>query len=161
VVEIARVIRRLCEDIGLPSFVKTTGRTGLHIMIPLAGQFDYDHARLFGQLLADVTVARKPEVATTKRTISAREGKVYVDYLQNRRGQLIVAPFSVRPLPAAPVSTPLRWREVNARLDVRKHTIRTVPRRLARMKEDPCLPVLAMNPDLSTALSLLQESLGR
>lgn len=92
-----------------------------------------------------------------QRNIDARQGKVYLDYLQNRRGQLIVAPYSVRPLSGAPVSAPLRWREVRKGLEIGRHTIRTLPRRLARMKDDPVRPVLEMSPDLADVLGRLQE----
>ena len=93
-------------------------------------------SRTLGELLARLVVGELPEIATVERVISERGGKVYVDYLQNRRGQLLVAPFSVRPISGAPVSTPLRWREVRKGLDIGRYTIRTVPRRLSRMAED-------------------------
>jgi bifunctional non-homologous end joining protein LigD len=83
---------------------------------------------------------------------------VYVDYLQNVEGQLIVAPFSVRPLTGAPVSTPLEWREVTAKLDIRKFTIRTVPKRLQRAGRDPLHDVLTARPDLAAALAALAEA---
>lgn len=157
VVRIAREIRALCEEIGLDSFPKTSGGSGLHVLLPLAGQLDHDQARQLGELLARVIVDRLPEIATTARSISARRGRVYVDALQNGRGKLLVAPFSVRPRPGAPVSTPLRWPEVDGRLDVRRHTIRTVPRRVRRGGEDPLLPVLEIRPDLPAILERLLE----
>ncbi len=83
--------------------------------------------------------------------------KVYLDFLQNGYGKLIVAPYSVRPRPGAPVSTPLRWNEVNAKLDPAKFTIKTVPTRLRRMKTDPWAKVLETVPDLPSALSRLAE----
>ena len=91
----------------------------------------------------------------------SREGKVYVDFLQNAHGQLLVAPFSVRPVPEAAVSTPLRWSEVTKTLDIRKHTIRTVPARMKRLKGgDPFLGVLADRPDLIGALERLVGRAG-
>jgi bifunctional non-homologous end joining protein LigD len=91
--------------------------------------------------------------------VHQRDGKVYVDYLQNGSGKLIVAPFSVRPLPGAPVSVPLGWREVNRKLDIRKHTIRTVPERMRKLKGDPLADVLELAPDLAGALGRLMEEL--
>jgi bifunctional non-homologous end joining protein LigD len=155
VVRIALTLRGLCEEIELPSFVKTSGGSGLHILLPMGRQLDHERVRQLGELLARVIIDRLPDIATTARTISARKGKVYVDALQNGRGKLLVAPYSVRPLPGATVSTPLRWSEVNPRLDVRKFNIRTVPERLRRMKEDPLLPVLDVLPDLARSLELL------
>ena len=103
-----------------------------------------------------IWVSEFPEIATVTRTIRDREGKVYVDFLQNRRGQLLVAPFSVRPVPEAAVSTPLRWSEVTKKLDIRKHTIKTVPARMKRLKGgDPFVGVLKHRPDLIGALERL------
>jgi bifunctional non-homologous end joining protein LigD len=87
--------------------------------------------------------------------MSARKGRVYLDYLQNRHGQLMAAPYGVRPLPGAPVSAPLSWNEVNTRLDPRQFTIRNLLPRLRRRKRDPLLPVLTERPDLVGALSRL------
>jgi bifunctional non-homologous end joining protein LigD len=91
--------------------------------------------------------------------VTHREGKVYVDYLQNGSGKLIVAPFSVRPLPGAPVSVPLTWREVNRKLDIRRHTIKTVPERMKKLGTDPLAEVLELAPDLGAALERLMEEL--
>jgi bifunctional non-homologous end joining protein LigD len=158
VVKVARAAHALCDRIELPHYVKTSGSSGLHVMIPLAGQLSWDECRSFGELLARVLVGELPDIATVTRQVSRRGGKVYVDYLQNVEGQLIVAPFSVRPLPGAPVSTPLEWREVTPKLDIRKFTIRTVPRRLERAGRDPLQEVLAVQPDLAAALAALAEA---
>jgi bifunctional non-homologous end joining protein LigD len=151
VVKVARAAHALCDRIELPHYVKTSGSSGLHVMIPLAGQLSWDECRSFGELLARVLVGELPDIATVTRQVSRRGGKVYVDYLQNVEGQLIVAPFSVRPLPGAPVSTPLEWREVTSKLDIRKFTIRTVPKRLQRAGRDPLREVLTAQPDLAAA----------
>jgi len=89
--------------------------------------------------------------------VSDRAGKVYLDYLQNRHGQTIAAPYSARPVPGATVSTPLEWREVDTKLDPKKFTLRTMPARLAKRKKDPVLDVLTVKPDLETALRRLAE----
>jgi bifunctional non-homologous end joining protein LigD len=159
VIEIALAIRSLCREIELPTFVKTSGSTGLHVLIPLGARYTYEQSRTLGQLLAQIIVRRLPAIATIQRNLAARQGRVYIDYLQNRRGQLIVAPYSVRPLPGAPVSAPLRWREVKPSLEISKHTVRTLPRRVRRMKDDPILPVLELRTDLAAVLLRLQESL--
>ncbi len=158
VVRVARAAHALCERIELPHYVKTSGSSGLHVMIPLGRQLSWDECRSFGELLARVLVGELPDIATVTRQVSRRGGKVYVDYLQNIEGQLIVAPFSVRPLPGAPVSTPLEWREVTMKLDIRKFTIRTVPKRVERMKRDPLREVLTTSPDLARALAALGEA---
>ncbi len=160
VVRIARVLREVCEDIDLPSFVKTSGSTGLHVMVPLGRAFTYGQSRTLGELLARVALQETDGIATVARSLDARKGKVYIDFLQNRRGQLLVAPFSVRPIPGAPVSTPLRWREVREGLDIHRFTIRSVPRRFAQLKEDPLRPVLELTPDLPSVLDRLGRFLG-
>ncbi|MGH7543011.1 MAG: DNA ligase D [Gemmatimonadota bacterium] len=160
VVEVARAIHCLCKDIQLPAYVKTSGSSGLHVLVPLAGRVDYEMSRTLAELLARLVVGELPETATVERVISERGGKVYVDYLQNRRGQLLVAPFSVRPIPGAPVSTPLRWRDVRTGLDIGRYTIRSVPRRLSRMAEDPLLPLLGDRPDLSAVLTRLHQRIA-
>src|SRR6202521_2519851 len=149
VVRIAHALRELCAGIGLPAFVKTSGGSGLHVLLPLGGTCEHEQSRQLAELLARLVVHRLPRLATTARAVAARGGKVYVDALQNGRGKLLAAPFSVRPLPGAPVSTPLRWDEVGPRLAVGAHNLRTVPERLRRLSEDPLLPVLGAVPDLA------------
>jgi bifunctional non-homologous end joining protein LigD len=159
VVRIAREAHALCEEIGLPSLVKTSGGSGLHILLPLGRQHGHDAARQLAELLARLLTDRLPEIATTARSIPARKGKVYVDALQNGRGKLLAAPFSARPRPGATVSTPLDWSEVGPRLDPSRFTIRTVPRRMQRRDGDPLLPVLSLRPDLMAALGRLMALL--
>ena len=156
VVKVAKVIRAVCEEIELPTYVKTSGSSGLHILVPLGRQMDYEQSRMLGNLLARMVVGEVPEIATVTRALKSREGKVYVDFLQNASGQLLVAPFCARPVPEAAVSTPLRWSEVTSKLDIRKHTIKTVPGRMKRLKGgDPLLRVLDDKPDLIGALGRL------
>lgn len=155
VVEIARALHRLCEQIGLPNFVKTSGSTGLHIFIPLGRRYTYEQSRTLGELLANVIVSQLPDIATVRRSVSEREGKVYVDYLQNGHGRLIVAPFSVRPLPAAPVSMPLSWNQVNRRLTIERFNLETAPKILAARKEDPWARALSDSADLVGSLERL------
>jgi bifunctional non-homologous end joining protein LigD len=159
VVAIALAIRELCEEIELPCFVKTSGGSGLHVLIPMGGLLPQEPVRQLAELLAAGIVAGLPEIATTARSIAARRGRVYVDALQNGRGKLLAAPYAVRPLPGAPVSTPLDWSEVNEGLDVRAFNLKTVPRRLEKRRADPLAPVLELRPDLERALGLLSEKL--
>jgi bifunctional non-homologous end joining protein LigD len=81
---------------------------------------------------------------------------VYIDYLQNGRGKLIVSPYSARPVPAATVSAPLRWREVSKNLHVEKFTIKSMPRRIASMKDDLLLGLLTDTPDIKAGLKALE-----
>ena len=159
VVRIALYLKELCDEIQLPSFVKTSGSTGLHVLVPLGRQVTYEHSRNIGHLLALMAVRELEGIATVARLPSQREGKVYVDFLQNGHGRLIVAPYCVRPLPGAPVSAPLDWSEVDDGLSIADHTIRTVPERMAT-HDDPMRDVLALRPDLGYSLARLSELLG-
>ena len=157
VVAVALALREILERLELPSYPKTSGATGLHILLPLAARYTYEEARTFANLLATLAVEARPKISTIARMIRVREGKVYVDYGQNGHGQTIVAPFSVRPLPGASVSTPLRWPEVTARLDPRRFTIRTVRGRLEEAG-DPMAPVLGAGIDIAAALARLNRA---
>jgi bifunctional non-homologous end joining protein LigD len=157
VVTVAQAAHQLCDDIGLPCLVKSSGSSGLHLMIPLGGQCRHEHARTLGELLARVLTEELPGIATITRQISRRDGKVYLDYLQNGAGRLIVAPFSVRPLPRAPVSVPLRWDEVTPELDITTFTMANVPGRMRKLKRDPVRDVLELTPDIPAALDRLRS----
>jgi bifunctional non-homologous end joining protein LigD len=160
VVTLARAVRELCEEMELEPFVKTSGASGLHVLIPLGRQLGYEQSRSLGELMARVVCERLPELATTTRAVGARGGRVYVDYLQNGHGRLLAGPFSVRPLPGGTVSTPLWWREVRSGLDPARFNLRTVPDRLERNKEDPMASILEGVPDLARALARLEELLS-
>jgi bifunctional non-homologous end joining protein LigD len=157
VVEIALLIRDLCRDIGLPSFPKTSGSSGIHVLIPLGGRLTYEQSRTLGQLLGRVVAQERSDIATLTRSPDRREGKVYVDFVQNGHGRLLAAPYTVRPRSAAPVSTPLLWEEVTEELRIEDHTILTVPARMERLGEDPLRHVLDLEPDLLGALQRLSH----
>jgi len=160
VVAVARALKALCDAIELPCFVKTSGSTGLHVLVPLGRQLTYEQSRQLALVLARVVVAELPEIATVTRNPAKREGKVYLDYVQNGHGRLLAAPFSVRPLPGAPVSMPLSWSEVGSGLDPRTFTIRTAPRRMQRLRRDPLRGVLDERPEVLPVLERLQRRLA-
>jgi bifunctional non-homologous end joining protein LigD len=155
VITVARALHDLCGEIGLPAVVKTSGSSGLHVLVPLGAACTYEQSRQLAELLARVTIARHAAVATVTRAVRSRGGKVYIDFLQNGFGKLLVAPYSVRPLAGAPVSTPLEWSEVRRGLDPSRFTIKTLPARLKRKKRDPVRAVLEAKPDLVSALARL------
>jgi bifunctional non-homologous end joining protein LigD len=129
------------------------------VLLPLGRQVTFEQCRQLGGLLARVVAAELPEIATVTRQVGKRGGRVYLDYVQNGHGRLLVAPFSARPLPGAPVSMPLEWREVNAKLDIRKFTIKSAPARMKKLGEDPMRALLDLQPDLVGALERLQARL--
>jgi bifunctional non-homologous end joining protein LigD len=159
VVALARTIHALCDEIGLPNFIKTSGATGLHVLLPLGGQLTHAESRVLGEILARVIEQDHGKIATTARAIGARGGKVYLDYLQNGHGKTIAGPFSARPVPGATCSAPLKWSEVNAKLDPKNYTIKTLPARMKRIEDDPLAPVLTEKPDLQSALARLTARL--
>jgi bifunctional non-homologous end joining protein LigD len=161
VVEVALACRALCDEIGLPSFVKTSGSSGLHVLLPLGRQVTYEQARTLGGLLARAIATELPGIATIVRQVNKREGKVYLDYVQNGHGRLLAAPFSVRPVPGALVSAPLHWKEVGPKLALADFTIKTMPERMKKLKEDPLRPVLDLKPDLPAALEGLHSRFQR
>jgi bifunctional non-homologous end joining protein LigD len=160
VVKVARALRRILGALALPSYVKTSGQTGLHILLPLGARYDYETTRTFARLLAVIGVEAEPAISTIVRPIKGRGGKVYIDWGQNGHGQTIVAPFSVRPLPGAPVSSPLHWEDVTARLDPTRFTIRTAPPRFETLG-DPLAPVLREGIDLAAALRRIEQTFGK
>jgi bifunctional non-homologous end joining protein LigD len=132
----------------------------LHVLIPLGEQLTHEQSRTLGELIARIVVTRHPDIATIARSLRSRKNKVYVDYLQNGHGRLIVAPFSVRAEPAASVSMPISWREVNSGLTNSRFHIGNAPRRMQRLKQDPLLQVLTQPPDLVRSLRKLAELLA-
>ena len=155
VVTVALALRALCDEIGVPTFVKTSGQSGLHVLIPLAATVTHDQARVLAFLLARVITESLPDIATTARTIDARGGRVYLDTMQNGHGRTLVAPFAARPVAGAPVSMPLRWDEVTAGLSPRGFSIRSAVARMEALGTDPFLGILGPAPDLAGALAKL------
>ncbi len=133
VVEVATLVREELEGFGLVGGVKTSGSSGMHVVIPLERGISDETAVIAAQIVATRVVARAPRIATVERSVSARPaGAVYVDYLQNIRAKTVAAAYAVRARPGATVSTPLEWKEVESTLDPREFTIETLPERLRR-----------------------------
>jgi len=160
VIECAVALRRILEELGIPGYPKTSGSTGLHVLVPLGRRYTHDEAKTFARLLATLVQQEKPEISTLARPLHARGGKVYVDWGQNGHGVTIVAPYSLRPLPAAPASCPVRWSEVNAKLTPTKFTLKSLPKRFEKM-EDPLVPVLGPGIDMANVLVAIEERMHR
>ena len=156
VVKTALKIRDVCTEIGIETFCKTSGATGLHVYIPLKKKYTYDEVKLFGELLATTIHQLLPDTTSIERTVSKRKDKIYIDFLQNRKGQTIAAAYSARPKPGATVSTPLEWTEVNDRLDPKDFTIYTIFDRL-KEKGDLWKGVLGKGADIGRALVKLEK----
>ncbi len=131
-IEPAHALRDLLEELKLPSVVKTSGKRGLHVLVPLAPGHTHDEATEFACRVADAIAARLPDVTTT-RALASRKGRLYLDCLQNGKGKTIVAPYSLRGSPGAPVSAPITWDEVTPSLDPARFNLKTMPARLAKV----------------------------
>jgi bifunctional non-homologous end joining protein LigD len=159
VVDCANTIRQICEELKVPCHCKTSGSTGLHIYIPMGKKYTYDEIKMFGELLANETHRRLPDTTSVERATAKRKTKIYVDFLQNRKGQTIAAAYSARPKPGATVSTPLMWDEVNHDLNIRDYTIYTIEERL-KEKGDLWKGVLRKGIDLEKVMKRMEKMLG-
>lgn len=157
VVRIARAIGKVLRGIGLTPYLKTSGATGIHVYVPLQAGYTYDHAVHFCEGIARLVAQDLPDIATVERVVSRRGGKVYIDYLQNRRGQTIVPPYVARPVPGASVSTPLDWDELDSELHPSMFTIESVLPRIARLG-DLFRGTLTDKQDLLPAIEALQRN---
>ncbi len=159
VVRIARAAGKLLRGIGLRPLLKTSGKHGMHVFVPLLPGYTYDHSRMFCEAIARVLVRELPDIATVERLPDRREGKVYLDFLQNRRSQTIVPPYSARPVRGASVSAPLLWDELeDGELTPQRFTIKTMPQRLAQ-RGDLFRKALDDKQDLMPAIAALGEML--
>ena len=134
VVAVARALHQILGRLRIECFIKTSGATGLHILVPLGARYTHEQAKNFARLLAMLGAEATREISTIARPLAARGGKVYIDFGQNGYGVTIAAPFTVRPLPGATVSCPLQWREVNERLHPSHFTIKTAPMRFKKIE---------------------------
>jgi bifunctional non-homologous end joining protein LigD len=141
-VEVARELRHLLKEEGVDPVVKTSSKTGLHVLVPWDGQDGYDEARSWAQEVAGRVVEALPNRATVEPRKAKRGSRVYVDTLQNARGHHAVPPYVLRAVSGVPVSTPLTWRELTPDLDPAAFNLRTVFRRLARQRRDPMAPMV-------------------
>lgn len=159
VVRIARLLRDILDDLHTGRVVKTSGSRGLHVYVPAGARVDYGAAARFARLVAERAVAEAPRHATVERTVSARGRRVYVDHLQNARGKVAVAPYSLRALPGAPVSTPLHWEELEGLRSSRAFTLADVPARIAS-EGDAWRGVLRRRGNVARALARLEAERG-
>jgi len=133
VVDTALTIKDICDELDIPCFCKTSGATGLHIFIPLAAKYTYDEVKTFAELLATLTHQRLPKTTSIERSVAKRKDKIYVDFLQNRKGQTIASVYSARPKEGATVSAPLLWEEVNHQLSPKMFTIFNIEERIKKV----------------------------
>jgi len=137
VIESAHLVRRILQTVDLASFPKTTGGNGLHVVVPIVPRTDWSTCLEFSRALAGAIERHDPKRYTTAFAKAGRERKILVDYLRNNRTNTSVAAFSTRAREGAPVSMPIRWDELTARLQPSAWTVRTAERRLSSLRADP------------------------
>jgi bifunctional non-homologous end joining protein LigD len=131
-IEAAGVMRKLLENLELPSVPKTSGKRGIHVFVPLAPGYTHEEVAEWACSIAAAVSSQVPGM-TVERSLSARRGRLYLDCMQNGYGKTVVAPYSLRAIDGAPVSAPLKWSEITKKLDPLKYNLRTMPNRLAKV----------------------------
>lgn len=147
VIETAQVTKSVLDSMGVESYCKTSGSTGLHIYIPLGNKYTYDQSKEFGRIIATLVNRELPQFTTLERHVSARKGKLYIDFLQNRPHATIACAYVVRPKPGAPVSMPLRWDEVKKGMKMTDFNIHNAVERVQSLG-DIFKPVMGKGIDL-------------
>lgn len=156
VIDVALVIKEILDEAGCTCYCKTSGATGMHVYIPLQGRYTYDQARPFSEVIANLANERLPKFTTVERPLNQRKGRIYIDFLQNRRGQTLSSVYSIRPVPGASVSTPLKWNEVKHGLSPLDFTIKTIHKRLDKVG-DLFANVLTDKNDLRKCIDRLES----
>jgi bifunctional non-homologous end joining protein LigD len=155
VIEAANVVKQVLDKAGAASYCKTSGASGLHVYVPVAKKYSYEQAKDFTYLICMLASEQLPGFTTLERNLQKRGNKhIYMDYLQNRRGQTIACAYSLRPKPGATVSTPLLWKEVKAGLTPQDFTINNILKRVKK-RGDIFSPILGKGIDLNKCLKKL------
>lgn len=152
VIETAQVTKAILDDMGVPSYCKTSGSTGLHIYIPMGNKYTYEQSKEFARVVVTLVQRQLPKITTIERQISDRKGKMYLDFLQNRPHATISCAYSVRPKPGATVSMPLEWDEVKKGLKMKDFTIFNAIDRVKSLG-DIFKPVLGKGIDLKKVIA--------
>ena len=154
IITVATATGKLLAELGIPAYPKTSGKTGIHVCIPLGAKYGYDQSKEFAQLLVTMIHERLPDLTSIERAPTERTHQIYLDFLQNRHGQTMAAPYCVRPVPGATVSIPLDWSEVRPGLDPKAFTIKTIEQRIKSVG-DLWRPVIGPGIDLKQTLKHL------
>lgn len=156
IIKTALVAHEIMEKAGIPNFIKTSGLIGMHIYSPLGGKYTYEQARELAQIVTIKINEKLPKITSVERLPKNRKGKIYLDCFQNARGQTLAAPYCVRPIEGARVSTPLGWNEVNEKLMPQQFTIKNILSRIKK-KGDLFKPVLGPGFDMEKVLKKLVD----
>ena len=154
-VEVAYHLKDLLLELKIKSFVKTSGKTGLHIYVPITQKYTYDQTRTFAEIIGKIIISKFPKKITMEWNTIKRKGKVFFDYNQNSRGKTIASVYSVRPTLSATVSMPLSWNELDD-IHPPDFTLKSVPD-FTKGKKDEWEGVLKNKQDLGKILSTVKE----
>lgn len=133
----AKEIRDHLAQYKLTSFVKSTGGKGLHVVVPIKAEYEWEEIKEFTHVFVQFLEKLKPKEYISTMAKSKRGGKIFIDYLRNQRTATAIGTYSTRARLHAPVSTPLAWDELSDRIEDNSYTIKTLPQRLKQLKEDP------------------------
>jgi bifunctional non-homologous end joining protein LigD len=155
ILQVAKVVKEVLDEIGVVGYPKTSGSRGLHVFIPLGAQYNYDQARDFTLLILQIVNRRIPLLTSLERVPARRKSPVYLDYLQNRKGQTLASVYCLRPRIGAPVSTPVMWEELKEGFEPSLFNIHSI---FARIDEvgDLFKPVLTEKLHMEAALQKIQ-----
>jgi bifunctional non-homologous end joining protein LigD len=156
VIKAAQVTKEILDAIGVASYPKTSGSTGLHIYIPVGAKYDYEDSKEFGRRIAKVVHSQLPKFTSIERKTEDRSGKMYIDFLMNRPQASVAAPYSLRPKKGATVSMPLHWEEVKKGLKIADFNIANA---VARVKEqgDIFKPVLGKGINMEKGIKKIES----
>ena len=152
VVEGALAMRAFLGELGLQSFLKTTGGKGLHVVLPIARKEGWDEVKAFTKAIAETMAANEPAKYTSKLPKASRKGKIFIDYLRNGRGATSICAYSTRARANAPVSVPLFWEELETDVRGNTYTIRTLPERLEKLPSDPWADFFKVRQSITAAM---------
>ena len=156
VIEVAQAIKEVLDKAEALGYCKTSGASGIHIYIPLGAKYTYEQGKNFANVIAIYANRLLPKLTTLERMVNKRKGRIYIDYLQNNKGQTLAAPYSARPKPGATVSAPLRWSEVKSGLHPGQFTIKNMPDRIKEVG-DLFTPVIGEGIDMLKCLERLEK----
>ncbi len=157
VIETALTVKKILDIAEIQGYPKTSGSSGIHIYIPMGAKYSFDQVKDFGHILMQMVQRELPDLTTLERSLQKRDkGKIYLDYLQNRRGQTLASVYSIRPKNGAPVSMPLEWKEVKPGLKPTDWNIENAKARLEK-KGDLFKPVMGKGIDMLKAIEKISS----
>jgi bifunctional non-homologous end joining protein LigD len=154
-VEVAYYLKDLFKKLNISSYIKTSGKTGLHIFIPIISEYTYDQTRKFAEVIGSILVGKYPDKITTEWKTTKRKGKVFYDYNQNSKGKTIASVLSARPTTSATVSMPIRWKNLSTILPT-DFSLISVPQ-IINKTGNPWLDILHEQQDINKLLENVKQ----